>query len=374
MTEAPLTSMMDLPQRLAGIRADLKEEYLQDHLTPWIVGFSGGKDSTTVLQLVFEMLLELPPSKRRRHVHVLSNDTLVESPVLQHFIDATLDQVREAVEGLGLPMTVVKTTPSPDHTFWVNLVGRGYPAPTRLFRWCTDRMKIRPTSHYIKTKISEAGEAILLLGVRRDESSLRLQSARRYDNGQRLNPHNDVKGCLVYRPIVDLATEDVWVLLLQRRPPWGGSHHKLVTLYRNAQGGECPFVVDTNDAPSCGSSSSRFGCWTCTVVDKDKSLQGFIDNGFEHLEPLAEFRDWLQAYSRDFDNRMNQRRNGQEGVGPFTPECRRLILERLLEVQEEVGLKLISDAEIARIKSIWSEDECLSALNTANRLLTILNS
>lgn len=373
MSDETQPSMMDLPERLANIRADMKEEYLQEHQTPWIVGFSGGKDSTIVLQLVFEMLLELPPSKRRRHVHVLSNDTLVESPVLQNFIDTTLDQVRDAVEGLNLPMTVVKTTPSPDHTFWVNLIGRGYPAPTRLFRWCTDRMKIRPTSHYIKTKISEAGEAILLLGVRRDESSLRFQSARRYDNGQRLNPHNDVKGCWVYRPIVELATEDVWILLLQRRPPWGGSHHQLVTLYRNAQGGECPFVVYTNDAPSCG-SSSRFGCWTCTVVDKDKSLQGFIDNGFEHLEPLADFRDWLQAYSRDFDNRMNQRRNGQEGVGPFTPESRRLILSRLLEVQREVGLKLISDAEIARIKSIWSEDECLSALNAANRLLTILSS
>jgi len=374
MSEATLTSILDLPDRLAAIRADMKDEYLQEHRIPWIVGFSGGKDSTIVLQLVFEMLLELPPSKRCRHVHVLSNDTLVESPVLQNFIDATLDQVRDAVAGLDLPVTVIKTTPNPDNTFWVNLIGRGYPAPTRLFRWCTDRMKIRPTSHYIKTKISEAGEAILLLGVRRDESSLRLRSARRYDNGQRLNSHNDVKGCWVYRPIVDLALEDVWILLLQRRPPWGGSHHKLVTLYRNAQGGECPFVVDTEDAPSCGTSSSRFGCWTCTVVDKDKSLQGFIDNGFEHLEPLAEFRDWLQAYSRDFDNRMTQRRNGQEGVGPFTPESRQLILTRLLRVQQEVGLKLISDAEIARIKSIWSEDECLSALNTANRLLTILSS
>ena len=146
MSEPAPTLAMDLPERLDQIRADMKDEYLQDHHTPWIVGFSGGKDSTILLQLVFEMLLELPPSKRLRHVHVLSNDTLVESPILQNFIDKTLDQVRHAAEGLPLPMTVVKTTPSPHHTFWVNLIGRGYPAPTRLFRWCTDRMKIRPTS------------------------------------------------------------------------------------------------------------------------------------------------------------------------------------------------------------------------------------
>ena len=196
------------------------------------------------MQLVFEMLLELPPSKRFRHVHVLSNDTLVESPVLQNFIDKVLDDVRVAVDGLTLPMTVVKTTPSPENTFWVNLIGRGYPAPTRLFRWCTDRMKIRPTSHYIKTKISESGEAILLLGVRRDESSLRLQSARRYDNGHRLNPHNDVKGCLIlpsdHRPHL---RRGLALLLHVGARRGAGTHRRVVTLYRNAQGGECPFVV-----------------------------------------------------------------------------------------------------------------------------------
>jgi DNA sulfur modification protein DndC len=109
-------------------------------------------------------------------------------------------------------------------------------------------------------------------------------------------------------------------------------------------------------------------------VDKDKSLQGFIDSGFDYLEPLADFRDWPQAYSRNFDIRMSERRKGQEGVGPFKPECRQAILDRLLAVQREVGSTLISEAEVARIKSIWSEDECLKALNTANKLLTILSS
>jgi DNA sulfur modification protein DndC len=364
-----------LVSRLNAIKADLRDEYLQPHSRDWIVGFSGGKDSTILLQLVFELLLELPPSKRMRHVHVLSNDTLVESPVLQSFVDGVLERVRLGAIGLDLPMTVLKTHPDADNTFWVNLIGRGYPAPTRLFRWCTDRMKIRPTSNYIKTKISEAGEVILLLGVRRDESALRARSVRRYDNGERLNQHNDLRGCLVYRPIADLATEEVWTILMQRRPPWGGTHRELVTLYRNAQGGECPFVVDQDDTPSCGTSSARFGCWTCTVVDKDKSIQGFIDTGdYDHLEPLAEFRTWLQGFSRDFANRMTERRNGQDGKGPFTLENRQVILDRLLEIQEEIGLVLISQAEVKRIQEIWRNDEGMFAINHANRLLTILES
>jgi DNA sulfur modification protein DndC len=360
-----------LPERLDAIRRDMRDEYTQPHKKPWIVGFSGGKDSTLVLQLVLEMVLRLPPSERTRAIHVLSNDTLVESPVVQAFVDRTLDRVRDAMEGLRLPVSVVKTSPDPEHTFWVNLLGRGYPAPSRGFRWCTDRMKIQPTSRHIKSQISAAGEVILLLGVRRSESSNRAVSVARYDNGERLNAHNDLKGCLVYRPIVEMSTDDVWLALMQSRPPWGGSHRELITLYRNAQGGECPFVVDADDAPSCGSSSARFGCWTCTVVDKDKSLQAFVDAGFEHLEPLVEFRNRIKDLSRQPEYRMVERRNGAPGLGPFTIEARRIMLAELREAEAAVKIPLISNAEVRRIEEIWSEDAERGAVRRAERLLKI---
>ena len=274
--------------RLHAAQRDIRGEYLAPHPDPWIVGYSGGKDSTLVLQLVLEMLLDLAPSDRTRPVHVLCNDTLVESPILTAYIDRMLARLRAAAEDLHLPVTVVKTTPDPDHTFWVNLIGRGYPAPTRMFRWCTDRMKIAPTSSYIRREVAASGEVVLLLGVRRGESANRARSANQHRNrdGSRLNPHDDLKGCMVFRPIMELTTDDVWQLLLQRSPPWGGSHRELVTLYRNAQGGECPLVIDKSTAPSCGTASSRFGCWTCTVVEKDRSMEAMIDAGHDHLEPL----------------------------------------------------------------------------------------
>ncbi len=360
-----------LVRQLDFIRAELRAEYLLPHTKPWIIGFSGGKDSTLVLQLVLEMLLRLPPSERKRPIHVLSNDTLVESPVVQAFVNRTLERVRDAMEGLRLPVTVVVTHPDPDHTFWVNLLGRGYPAPSRGFRWCTDRMKIQPTSRYIRTQVSEAGEVILLLGVRRAESANRANTMARYDNGERLNDHNDLKGCKVFRPIVEMSTDDVWLALMQSRPPWGGSHRELVTLYRNAQGGECPFVVDADDAPSCGSSSARFGCWTCTVVDKDKSLQAFVDAGFEHLEPLVEFRNRIKDLSRQPEYRMMERRNGAPGLGPFTVEARRMLFDELRAVEAAVELPLLSEAEARRIQEIWADDAVRGALRRANRLLEI---
>lgn len=353
-----------LGERVRAILDDLKDEYLQPHASPWIVGFSGGKDSTLLAQLVLEMVLDLPPRLRTRSVHIVANDTLVESPVLARHLDAVLARLTAAVTPLRVPVTVAKTTPHADQTFWVNLIGRGYPSPSRMFRWCTDRMKILPTTQYIRDQVDSAGKAILLLGVRRAESSTRAVSVNRYDNGARLNPHNSLAGCEVYKPIVDLTTDEVWQILLQSRPPWGGTHRDLVTLYRNAAGGECPLVTDKEEAPSCGTNSSRFGCWTCTVVEKDRSAEAFVDAGYGDLEPLLQFRDYLKAVREDGTKRMAVRRDGSlnfvgEGrllPGPFTFEARAEILERLLALQSEVEFPIITDEEIQAIKEIWVSD------------------
>ncbi|MCB9610588.1 MAG: DNA phosphorothioation system sulfurtransferase DndC [Polyangiaceae bacterium] len=370
---------VNVGERLRRAQAELLSEYLDDRQGfPWIVGYSGGKDSTLVLQLVVEMLLSIPPMDRARPVHVLANDTLVESPLLSSYLQRMMGLLEDAAVALRLPLTVVTTRPEPHQTFWVNLIGRGYPSPNRMFRWCTDRMKIRPTSKYIVEQVESSGRAILLLGVRRDESAVRAASVDRYRprEGSRLNPHNDLRGCLVYRPIVDFSTEEVWELLLQRPPPWGGSHRDLVTLYRNAQGGECPLVLGKDDAPSCGTSSARFGCWTCTVVEKDRSIEGFIDAGFDDLEPLMFFRDWLASIRNDRSRRLRERRNGVVTLmadgspvpGPFTLETRREVLSRLLELQEEVSWPLISSEEIEHIHRIWADD----AATDARRLVATL--
>lgn len=359
----------ELDAALTGIRADLRDEYLQPHPFPWIVGFSGGKDSTLVAHLVFDLLLSLPPDERRREVHIVANDTLVESPLVVRHIDEAQAEMRAAAEAWRLPVHVVTTRPDPDATFWVNLIGRGYPSPNRNFRWCTDRMKIQPTSRYIRTLADRSGQAILLLGVRRDESATRSGSVTRYDNGARLNRHNDLVGCMVFRPIKELTTEQVWEFLGSRLPPWGGSHAALIRLYRNALGGECPVVTQKSDAPSCGTSSSRFGCWTCTVVEKDRSLEGFVEAGFAEFGPLLEFRDWLISIRDDPARRLAHRRNGKitvtaSGVfvpGPFTLEARREILDRVLQLEAATGMHLISEAETSRIRAIWAEDAMQSA-------------
>jgi DNA sulfur modification protein DndC len=354
-----------------SVRRAIADEYSAEHSNPWIIGFSGGKDSTVVAHLVIEHLLSLPKSGRKRAVHIVANDTLVESPLVISHIRSTQDEIRNAAVAFDLPISVATTTPDPDQTFWVNLIGRGYPSPNRSFRWCTDRMKIQPTSRYVREQVAAAGEVVLLLGVRRDESATRSGTVTRYDNGRRLNRHNDLKGCWVFRPIVNISTEDIWEFLATEQPPWGGSYARLIKLYRDAGGGECPVVTEKSDVPSCGTTSSRFGCWTCTVVEKDRSLEGFVEAGFEEFTPLLDFRDWLVSIRNEPSRRLARRRDGRvtiaNGVhvwGPFTLATRCEILDQLLRIQKKVGRPLIESAEIERIRSLWAEDALAGAART----------
>lgn len=348
----------------------VRTEYLsevQDY--PWIIGFSGGKDSTVVAQAVFEALLQVPPSKRKRHVHVVSNDTQVESPLVMAHLAKVQVALREMAESLRLPVTVVTTRPAADKTFWTLLIGKGYPSPNQTMRWCTDRLKIQPTSKYILDNVSAHGAAIVALGVRLDESESRRNSINKFQNlvDSNLTPHSDLPGAFIYRPIVHLTIDDVWEVLGERDPPWGGSHRDLIQLYRDAEGGECPVVLSRDEAAGCGTANSRFGCWTCTVVEKDKSLQGFVDSGSHQFSALIDFRQWLRDIRNDPRYRSVERRNGeirfnprgeqiQHVPGPFTIQARKMILDKLLETQGVYGDVLISSDEIERIHAIWADE------------------
>lgn len=347
--------------------AQIRDEYLsEEQCFPWIVGFSGGKDSTLVAQAVLEALLSIAPSRRRRDVHIVSNDTQVESPLVMTHLHGVQQAIRDTVKKFSLPVDVATTKPHPERTFWVLLIGKGYPSPNQTMRWCTDRLKIQPTSRYILDNVSQHGSAIVVLGVRLDESDSRRNRINKFRNhlDSNLAPHTELQGALIYRPIVDLTIDDVWEILGNFHPPWGGTHAGLIRLYRDAEGGECPVVLSKAEAPGCGTASSRFGCWTCTVVEKDKSLQGFVDSGKHEYRALISFRDWIKEIRNKEEYRSVERRNGRITFdlsgkhipGPFTIQARKMILDRLLAVQEEYGEELISPAEIDLIEQIWATE------------------
>ncbi len=345
-----------LDYKLNLIKQNITEQYLEDSI-PWVIGFSGGKDSTATLQLIFDALGELPREKLTKEVHVLSNDTLVENPKVVDFLDRQLAKIEEVGKKKLFAhrpdlFYVIKTTPKLEDTFWLNLIGKGYPSPNRWFRWCTERMKIAPTNHYISETVSRQGRAIIVLGTRKDESSNRANSMRQYEiYGMRLRKHS-LPNAYVFAPIVDITNQEVWRYLMDYPNPWSGNNDELARLYYSAFDDlrECPLVVDLT-TPSCG--NTRFGCWVCTVVDQDKSMMGMVANGETWLEPLLNFRNWLSELRDDLTKRMNVRRNGQKGPGAFTFVTRKEILERLLEIENKTGYDFITVSELTAIQHQW---------------------
>lgn len=355
---------------------EIQAIYCSDPI-PWIVGYSGGKDSTACLQLIWTAIARLPAEQRTKPIHVISTDTLVENPVIAAWVETSLLRIGTAAKEQGLAIYPHRLTPALENRFWVNLIGKGYPAPRPKFRWCTDRLKISASTKFIQ-ELSEAnGEAILVLGQRRGESQARDKVMDQYKGStrDRLSKNKDprLSRVWVYPPIESWTSDTVWEYLITNPNPWGIDNQELFGIYRGATpDAECPIVVDTS-TPSCG--DSRFGCYVCTMVAQDKSMQAMIQNDEQKqwMQPILDFRNKHLAVE-DRQNREFRRMNGRLTVfrdelvhGPYTQAHRAKLLRELLTAQRLVQrsdqklanqqIELISIDELDAIRRIWVEEK-----------------
>ncbi|NEO11342.1 MULTISPECIES: DNA phosphorothioation system sulfurtransferase DndC [unclassified Moorena] len=375
-------TVAELVEEITALTTEIQQLYCLDAI-PWVIGYSGGKDSTATLQLVWNAIAALPPEQRTKTIYVITTDTLVENPIVSAWVRNSLKQIKLAAEAQGLPFEPHLLQPEVKETYWVSLIGKGYPAPRGKFRWCTERLKIKPSNRFIRNVIRSSGEAIVVLGTRKAESQQRARRMKKMEAKRvrdRLTPNMNLPNSLVYSPIEDWQNDEVWLYLMQWQNPWEYSNKDLFAMYRGASAdNECPLVVDTS-TPSCG--SSRFGCWVCTLVSQDKSLTAMIDNDEEKewLEPLLDLRKELEPgenrerrdFRRSNGNVQLYERNldGQISVepipGPYTKEAREYWLRRLLTVETDVrqncpenmrDITLISQEELSEIRRIWLEEK-----------------
>lgn len=338
---------------------------------PWMIGFSGGKDSTMLCCLVMEMIQRLPANKRTKTVYIVSSDTMVENPIVKNYMHKMSKMINEAGTYLNVKADIIY--PKIEDTFWVKVIGLGYPTPEPPgFRWCTERLKIHPMNAYTLEKIKSNGEVILLLGVRKAESTYRANNIRsREIEGKLLVPHNDIENAYVYNPLTEIPNEEVWKFLLKEDgvSPWGSDNKYLFSLYQGENLGEEKSVIgeiDKDKIPVTG--NSRFGCWICTMVKEDKSLKAFIDRGEKWLIPLRDYRNWLVELrstpsAREYKRRngsMYRKADGELGQGPFTLQTRIEMLRRLLKLQVQTGLELITIEELKQIDKTWDSEGDLS--------------
>ena len=361
-----------MSKRIEYIVDEILDQYMyaDTSFRPWIIGFSGGKDSTVLLTLVWLALRKIKrdtitPFQLRRPIYVVCNDTMVENPIIATYVDEVLAQIETKAREEDLPIFVRKTEPKLEDSFWVNVIGKGYPVPNTAFRWCTDKMKIKPTARFIIEQVDECGEAIILIGTRKAESATRARSIKKHEvYGKRLTNHTILRNTYVYAPIKELMLEEVWSIINAIPSPWGFDNSILFNIYKDASADdyECPTVVTDKSHGSCG--QSRFGCWVCTVVKDDKSMRSLIKNGREWMKPLYDFRIEIDQERNIIENRMPYRRDGRRAIndmGPYVFSYRAKMLRRLLEVQHDLQkhdpkIKLISDQELIAIQVNWYRD------------------
>jgi len=245
----------------------------------WVVGFSGGKDSSLLVDLLVEYLhRNIHLRKDIEKVFVLYSDTLLEYPPLREYAYEVIEALnvfsRNELNGL-LKAIVLK--PKTGEDYFSLCFNRGYPAPHRRFRWCTDRFKIRPVKEFLR-KIK--GEIIIINGSRLEESTNRAKSLKKYavklkyrtfgETTSEQAPLFAVKSrgfgvnAIVYSPIAYLKEDEVWLLLAASKRYYDKSkdYSILLKLYG--------VKVDLNKG-KVRRKGVRFGCWLCTVASKDKS-------------------------------------------------------------------------------------------------------
>lgn len=394
---------MDIDQTFNQIKSHIKELYLKDG-NEWCIGVSFGKDSSMVLTLVWEVLKELPLELRTKKVHVLTSNTGIELPAMNEYLKENIDLVNKQAVCDNLPIKGYLAKPDLNSSYFYQVIGKGNP-PVNMssrFRWCSDRLKIKPIDQVMKRIMKESfldfntdHDLYLLLGVRDSESIRRRQSIDKHaiSKDSLFAKHSVYKNVMTYHPIKFLHADMLWAYFYDlTHLPWGMSINRLFEFYPD-QMMECGIKTE-GQGSSCG--GGRNGCVFCTVIKRDKMLEDEIAKGHTRLIPvlkykmmLAEIRNdvrYREPFRRLEIKRVNkalaetdssntlfdevsleeskrheyhsfQRAEDLEYVpGSLTFEARYKLLQKLLFVQEETGYELISTDEINAIIACWQEE------------------
>ena len=328
---------------------DIQKNYSTAKL-PWYLGYSGGKDSSALTKLLFIALKEL--KRPTKEVKIVYCDTGVEIPIVSRFVAKTLTKIRiEAIQH-NIPLDITLAVPKVSDRYFVKVIGRGYPPPTNKFRWCTNRLRINPVKELLKS--IPGGQGIMLLGIRKGESIARDRTILRHQTKKKnFFNQSDNPNITIYSPIVNYNVEEVWATLAYNPFPKCIDTNELMSIYKQA-GGECPIIREPKSTPC---SRGRFGCWTCTVVRRDRAVEGLVKEGHMELKPLLEYRNWLVEIRNNPDYRCKKRRNGQDGLGPFKLSARFEMLSKLFKAEEKSKIQLIPEEELDLIYKLWNEDK-----------------
>ncbi|RHW35949.1 hypothetical protein D1B31_17815 [Neobacillus notoginsengisoli] len=396
---------MDITQQ---VKEAIKQNYLTDNRKQAVL-FSAGKDSSYLLTLFWEVLLELPAHLRTKTVYVMNSDTGVEAPIMSDYVNSTLRKIEQQAALQGLPIVVVRVKPNMKNNFWYRILGRGtlISTPNTKHHPCTHWLKIGPTQEKFKEWIASApirlGEdksvITCYLGVRNEEGARRKASINKFQVSEDSlwAKHSDFEEIMCFHAIKWVTADELWFELLSRGTlPYGVTAEELSIQYGEGIL-ECGIkTAKEQGQSSCGASGGRLGCWTCGMVSgRDPMLLRFIAEGHNY-QGLLEWKTLMLAmrndiryreiFPRQHYNRMKKQKGdkpaqvdlfdidettkatnyfetyGRATTDSYAPggmnlEGRRLLLEHLLYIQERDNLPLISEDEIQSVLNAWEDTE-----------------
>lgn len=336
--ELPVERMPDLEESIR--RAERTFEFARSKgLDRWVLMYSGGKDSTAVLVLALEW------SRKNgfpEEIHIIYGDTGIEIPTLY-------DHASVFLKDLALPdnVHIYRLKPNPSESFWTLVIGKGYPPPHQRFRWCTDKLKIKPAQKLIQ-RLACQGSVAVFTGVRFGESELRDRRMGRVcgrggecGHGVWMEEANRL-GVTFLAPIAFWRECQVWDYLNIIAPSLGYPTDRLADVY--------------------GERSTRFGCWVCTVVRQDRTMKRIVETPEgARWRPLLEFREWLIQHALNSDHRV-KRPNGTKGR--LTLAARKEILRQVRELERATGISILSSEEFLQIEAYWQDPKYADKYST----------
>ena len=308
----------------------------------WFIPYSGGKDSTTVIQSIV-VLLDRGEIVRPDRIVIGMADTKMEFWSFLYHANRSIKMAVKAFQERGINSEYFITSPRVEDDFWVRILGHGYIPPTPNMRWCTDKMKIVPMRKHLK--LMGLTNSPALLGVRFGESDRRDKHLSCTIGGE-CGPDSMARNLKnTKEPIVRWRQCAIWDFLTLIAPNHGFNNDSLVMHY----------------GPD---GDLRYGCWSCPLIFNDKTAEYQKRN----TPALYELIAWTNANLRrggeafKTQNRELYRKEdkGSEKDGRLAIRYTRRLLSELLAIQNKHGLKLLEPYQVQAIKVQWSYRESLN--------------
>ena len=331
----------------------------------WVVGFSGGKDSTATVTFI-DWAIGQGLIQRPKNLILVYSDTLMELPSLEDSAHRLMAHLQSRGWQIRCSVPALETKPTTVERFFVTMLGRGYPPPHNRFRWCTKRMKTAKIDQIYQSIADEYGSDFLGIdGIRKGESAARdslILASCSTDDGECGQGwfHNTTHGAKL-SPILHWRVCQVWEWNILA---WI-EHNYPVNGMMQTYGADA--YVDDIEEPL----SARTGCIGCPLVTTpnekrpkpDKALATVVDQeAWSHLAPFQGLSEvyWRLRWDDSF---RHHKKNGQKGC--LTLAAREWALAEILAIQAEsarlaldLGRKpytLIADDEVALIRQMIAD-------------------